>query len=274
MDDRLRWLLETFELRANVFQAGPLCGRAVYGEEDNRGYIHILKAGRLTIEFSEQSFLFEEPTLIFFMNPIGHWLTPHDGAISVCASFEFGGTLGNPLARALPEMFSLKLADAPSLAKSLGLLFDEAREKHCGYQVVLNRMMEIVIIGLLRDLMDSNRLELGLLAGLADSKLTKAINAMHAHPESDWTLDRLAEQAGMSRARFAKRFHDIVGTTPLAYLSEWRIGLAKSLLSRGKTLEQTAFSVGYSGASTLSRAFSAFVGESPKSWLDGRGKKS
>lgn len=274
MDDRLRWMLEAFELRAHVFQAGPLCGSSTYGEKSSRGFIHILQSGRLTVELGGASHLFVEPTLIFFMNPIGHRLTPHDGAISVCASFEFGGTLGNPLARALPDMFSLKLADAPSLAKSLGLLFDEAREKHCGYQVVLNRMMEIVIIGLLRDLMDSNRLKLGLLAGLADARLAKAINAMHAQPASDWTLDRLAEQAGMSRARFAKRFHDIVGTTPLAYLSEWRIGLAKSLLSRGKSLEQTAFSVGYSGASTLSRAFSAFVGESPKSWLDARGKKS
>lgn len=251
-----------------------MCGSSKYGEQGGRGFIHILQSGQLTVELRGATHFFAEPTLIFFMGPVGHRLIPNAEAESVCASFEFGGSLGNPLVRALPDMFSLRLSDAPGLAKALDLLFDEAREKHCGYQAVLDRMIEVVIIGLLRDLMDANRLKLGLLAGLADVRLAKAINAMHAQPASGWTLDRLAEQAGMSRARFAKRFHDVVGTTPLAYLTEWRIGLAKSLLWRGKSLEQAASAVGYSGATTLSRAFRGLAGESPKSWLSGRKSQS
>lgn len=274
MDDRLGRLLDVFELQAHVFQAGAMCGSATHGGQGSRGFIHILQSGQLTVELHGASHFFAEPTLLFFMGSVEHRLTPNDAAKSVCASFEFGGSLGNPLVRALPDMFSLRLADTSSLTKMLDLLFDEAREKHCGYQAVLDRMIEVVIVGLLRDLMDANRLKLGLLAGLADARLAKAINAMHAQPASAWTLDRLAEQAGMSRARFAKHFHDIVGTTPLAYLTEWRIGLAKSLLSRGKSLEQTAFAVGYSSASTLSRAFRDFAGESPTSWLDGRKRQS
>lgn len=270
MDDRLSDLLDAFELRARVFQAGPLCGSASHGGEGNRGYIHLLQSGCLQVDVNGASHAFAEPTLIFFPTPLVHRLIPGSGACSVCASFEFGGALGNPLVRAIPGMFSLKLEDAPGLAGSLRLLFDEARDKHCGYQSVLDRLMEVAIIGLFRDLMDANRLKLGLLAGLADTRLARAINAMHKQPASDWTLERLAEQAGMSRARFAKHFHDIVGTTPLAYLTEWRIGLAKSLLSRGRSLEQTAFAVGYSGASTLSRAFRGFAGESPTAWLAGR----
>jgi transcriptional regulator GlxA family with amidase domain len=77
----------------------------------------------------------------------------------------------------------------------------------------------VVIVQLLRDLMDQKRLELGLLAGLADPRLAKAINAMHADPARGWSLEALATVAGMSRAHFAVRFRETVGLTHMAYLS-------------------------------------------------------
>lgn len=268
MDDRLVWLLNAFELRAKVFQAGPLCGTSLFDGQDGRGYIHVLRKGTLEVETRGQPTLsFEEPALIFFMNPLEHRLLPRDEAETVCASFEFGGGLGNPLTRALPAVFSLHLRDAPSLSTTLSLLFTEASEQHCGRQAVLDRLIEIVIVQLLRDLMDQKRLRIGLLAGLADAKLAKAINAMHAQPAHAWTLETLAAVAGMSRARFAANFRGTVGTPPLAYLTEWRISAAQSLLSRGKSIACVANAVGYGGASALSRAFVACTGVSPKVWL-------
>ena len=70
----------------------------------------------------------------------------------------------------------------------------------------------------------------------------------------------------MSRARFAQRFHDIVGMTPGAYLSDWRLGLAKSMLLRGSTVQNIATDVGYGSSSALSRVFSSRVGMSPTEW--------
>lgn len=268
MDDRLVWLLNAFELRAKVFQAGPLCGASLFDDQNGRGHIHVLHKGTLEIETLGQPTLsYEEPALIFFMNPLKHQLLPREGTETVCASFEFGGGLGNPLTRALPAVFSLHLRDAPSLAATLSLLFTEASEQHCGRQAILDRLIEIVIVQLLRDLMDQKRLQIGLLAGLADAKLAKAINAIHAQPAHAWTLETLAALAGMSRARFAANFRDTVGTTPLAYLTEWRMSAAQSLLSRGKSIACVANVVGYSGVSALSRAFSACTGVSPKAWL-------
>ena len=268
MDDRLVWLLNAFELHAKVFQAGPLCGTSLFDGQDGRGYIHVLRKGTLEVETRGQPTLsFKEPALIFFMNPLEHRLLPYNEAETVCASFEFGGGLGNPLTRALPAVFSLRLRDAPSLSTTLSLLFTEASEQHCGRQAVLDRLIEIVIVRLLRDLMDQKRLRIGLLAGLADAKLAKAINAMHAQPAHAWTLETLAAVAGMSRARFAANFRGTVGTPPLAYLTEWRISAAQSLLSRGKSIACVANAVGYGGASTLSRAFVACTGVSPKVWL-------
>ena len=117
------------------------------------------------------------------MNPENTQLVPQDDEVNIiCASFVFGAGLSNPLLQALPEMILLKQKDAPSLSNSLNLLFKEAEENHCGRQAILDRQIEVVIILLLRDLMDENRLQLGLLAGLADPKLAKAINALHAEP--------------------------------------------------------------------------------------------
>lgn len=189
-----------------------------------------------------------------------------EGTETVCASFEFGAGLRNPLVRALPDVVLIALGDIPAIGATLEMLFKEASEQHCGRQAVLDRLSEVVIIQLLRDLMDRGRLEFGLLAGLADPQLARAINAMHAEPSRAWSLVQLASTADMSRARFAAKFRETVGTTPMAYLAEWRVGVAQSLLRRGKPLQAVADEVGYANASAVSRAFAAHTGLSPTEW--------
>lgn len=268
MDDRLLWLLKHFELQARVFQAGPLCHSSSFDAEDGLGYLHVLRSGSLKVNTAGLPALrLEEPSLLFFMKPTSHRLLPlGDGVDIVCASIDFGMGLMNPLLQALPKVLVLKLNDMPSLAASLQLLFREAMEVHCGRQAILDRLIEIVIIQLLRDVMDENRLEVGLLAGLAEPRLAKAINALHAEPARAWTLEDLAAEAGMSRARFATKFRDTVGITPGNYVTEWRIGVAQSLLRSGTPIQLVADAVGYGSASALSRAFAAQVGVSPSDW--------
>ncbi len=276
MDDRLVELLNYFELRARVFQAGSMCHSARFDAQDGLGYIHVLRSGTLKIETAGQpALLLEESSLFFYMNPTNHHLLPQGNGIDiVCASFDFGSGMKNPLTQALPNMLVLKLSDTPALAASLNLLFAEAEEAHSGRQAVLDRLIEVIIVLLLRDLMDENRLQVGLLAGLANPKLARAINVMHSDPSRTWTLEDLAKVAGMSRARFATKFRDTVGTTPGSYLTEWRIGVAQSLLRRGKPVQIVANAVGYASASALSRAFITHVGVSPTDWRKQRDSKS
>jgi len=269
MNDRLVELLKRFELRARVFQAGPLCRSSDYAAEDGLGHIHVQQRGVLAVESPGcPTVLIEEPSLFFFVNPTSHRLVPQGGdAHMVCASMEFGAGLWNPIARALPDMVLIRLRDIPVLDITLKALFREAEECHCGRQAVLDRLMEVVFIQVLRDLMDQKRLEVGLLAGLSDRKLAMAINAMHADPSRAWSLEELAATAGMSRARFAARFREVVGLTPGAYLGEWRLGVAQSLLRQGKPVQLVSDLVGYASASALSRAFRSRVGVSPTEWL-------
>jgi AraC-like DNA-binding protein len=269
MGDRLIELLKYFELRARVFQAGPLCHSARYDEADGLGYIHVQQGGTLQVKSpGHPPLLIDEPSLFFYMNPTSHRLLPKDPQVDmVCASIQFGAGLGNPLARALPEMVLIRLQDMPALDMTLKVLFREAAEHHCGRQAVLDRLIEVVFIQLLRDLMDQQRLRVGLLAGLAEPRLAKAINAMHAEPARAWSLEQLAATAGMSRARFAATFRDTVGMTPGSYLAEWRLGVAQSLLRRGEPVQLVSDVVGYGSASALSRAFRAHTGQTPTQWL-------
>lgn len=268
MTDRLVWLLNRFELRARVFQAGPLAQSAEPPVSPAAGLLHILRAGSVRVVSPDGTRLeIHEPSAFFYMNPTKHSIEPLDDNVSIiCSTFEFGIGQGNPLQAALPDLFVLRLADSPMLELTLEQLFKESIESHCGRDAILDRLSEVALILILRDLMDSRRLDIGLLAGLADSKLTRAINAIHEHPECDWTLDKLAAAALMSRARFAERFHKVVGMTPGAYLSDWRLGLAKTMLLRGATVQTIASDVGYGSASALSRVFSNRFGQSPTEW--------
>lgn len=268
MQDRLVSLLKWFELHARVFQAGPLCRSATYDAGDGLGYIHMLRGGRMRVETAGQAAIqLDEPSLVFYMSPTGHRLLPQgDGAELVCASFEFGAGLHNPLVMALPETVTIALADLPNLATTTHVLFKEASEQHCGRQAILDRLSEVLIIQLLRELMDQGRIESGLLAGLSNPRLVKAINAIHADPRRAWTLEEMAALANMSRARFAVHFRETIGSTPMAYLGEWRLSVARSLLRAGKSVQTVADEVGYASASALSRAFTTQTGMSPSEW--------
>ncbi|MBX9684550.1 MAG: AraC family transcriptional regulator, partial [Hyphomicrobium sp.] len=107
----------------------------------------------------------------------------------------------------------------------------------------------------------------GMLAALGEPRLAKVMLAMHAHPDKGWTVDQLADTAGMSRARFALHFRETVGMTPLDYLTDWRIGVAQSMLKRGKSLKMVAPAVGYTSSVALTRVFVKRVGLSPAQWL-------
>lgn len=268
MGDRLVSLLQRFELRARVFQAGPLCHSSDFDSGDGLGYIHVLRAGSMRVETHGQAArVVNRPSLVFYMTPTTHRLIPEDGgADTLCASFEFGLGVSNPLFKALPGPVVVELDELPAMAATLDVLFTEASGDHCGRQAIIDRLSEVMIILLLRELMDQGRIGSGLLAGLSDTRLANAINAMHADPGRAWTLETLADVANMSRARFAVRFRETVGLTPMAYLSEWRLSVAQSLLRRGRAVQSIADQIGYASPSALSRAFAAQTGMSPSEW--------
>ena len=212
------------------------------------------------------------PSAFLYLNPTATRIASKDSnTLIVCATFEFGLGAGNPLQAALPNRAQLSLAEAPGLGSVMQQLHYEAREHHCGRQAILDRLCEVALVLILRDIMDQARLDVGLLAGLADEKLYKSLNAIHEDPAASWTIESMAAVAGMSRARFAAHFNKVVGEPPVGYLTNWRIGLAQQMLLDGKPVSVIADAVGYASASALSRAFQQRCSCSPREWVRGRG---
>ncbi|WP_433969712.1 helix-turn-helix domain-containing protein [Tunturiibacter gelidiferens] len=116
--------------------------------------------------------------------------------------------------------------------------------------------------------MNARLVDSGVLLGLSDPRLRKAIEVMHKHPETFWSLEQLAQHAGMSRARFAAHFRTIVGITPFDYLTNWRLGIAQTMLRKGNSLKLISAAVGYTNATALTRVFTQRLGMPPPTgWL-------
>jgi AraC-like DNA-binding protein len=269
MSDRLSALLQRFELHARVVHSGTLCGLADFDGSTGAGHLHLVRRGPLllTDPHGRRSNV-DEPSVLFIPRPGAHRLDGGDspGADVVCASIDFGAGDDNPLLRGLPALLCVPLAQLPGLDLAQQLLFSEARNSRCGHSAVVDRLTEVLVIQLLRHAIEHRLVNGGVMAGLADARLAKAISALHAEPAQAWTLSSMAELAGMSRARFAAHFKRTVGVPPGDYVTGWRLGLARTLLRKGLPVKQVAADVGYTSPGAFGRVFLQRVGATPTNW--------
>jgi AraC-like DNA-binding protein len=275
--DRLSSLLERFQVSAHLFHTGPLCGISSFDAQPGRGFFHVLRRGEMVVTHHHgadaiQRLEVSEPTLLFYAQPLAHQFhnAPKEGSDFTCASVHFEGGGNHPLARALPPLIVLPLAKVPGLAGALDLLFQEADQVRCGHRLMVDRLFEVVLLQLLRWLLDNGEesgVSMGLVSGLADPQLARALTAMHESPQNPWSLESLADLAAMSRSAFAVRFKRVVGVAPAEYLTDWRMALAKKQLSQGRAVKLIAPDLGYANASALSRVFAQRAGMPPREWL-------
>jgi AraC-like DNA-binding protein len=153
------------------------------------------------------------------------------------------------------------------LCALISLLREEANGARPGRNAILTRLIEVMLIETLRREAASWIPGVGVLSGLADPQLARALTSIHADVSRGWTVAQLAERAGMSRSVFARRFSETMGAAPVEYLLRWRMALAKDALlhSRG-TLDEIAAAVGYKSASAFSTAFSRRIGCPPSDY--------
>ncbi len=273
--DRLQGLLQRFSVSTRMFHSGPLCGIHDFGPAQGAGQLHLVKRGPVEARHGAgEVLMIETPSLLLYPRAMPHrFITdPDAGADMACASVTLGPDRGSPLSQALPPVLVLPLAELPGAEALLDMLFEEAFSLRCGRQKVVDRLFEVVLILILRRLLDSGRIEHGLLAGLSHPQLAKALVAMHDAPQKAWPLQELAARAGMSRSRFTEVFALKVGVPPASYLAAFRIALAQDLLLLDRPLELIAGDTGYGSAAALSRAFSALCGVSPRAWKQAQRK--
>jgi AraC-like DNA-binding protein len=167
----------------------------------------------------------------------------------------------------LPDLVHVRSAenDTGRLARIIDLIRDECAHEWQGRATMLERLLEVLLIESLRwRASGKDAIPAGLLAGMRDPELARALRAMHADVRHEWTVAELAKQSGKSRSAFAAQFHAIVGCAPMEYLARWRMSLAMDALSRGgASLDRVAEEIGYQSASAFSTAFRKRIGYAP-----------
>ncbi|WP_236950332.1 AraC family transcriptional regulator [Mycobacterium sp. MS1601] len=158
---------------------------------------------------------------------------------------------------------------AARLTRLVELIAEEADTDGPSRDVILKRLVEVLVIEAARvpagpELGSRGR---GLIAGLADPVLAPALRALHSDVARGWTVEKLAAVAAVSRAVFAQRFTRTVGLTPMQYLLEWRVALAKDLLRTERSaVAHVAQVVGYQSATAFTTAFGRVAGCTPSEY--------
>lgn len=278
--DRLAGLLERFRVQAHLFHVGPLCGVTHFDAKVGRGFLHVLRRGELVVTHAQRSgaprkIRVTEPTLLLYPRPLEHQFhnAPDEGSDFVCASLDFEGGVKHPIVAALPPVMVVPLHTVDGLEQTLALLFTETERVRCGQRQVANRLFEVLLLQLLRWLLDhpgAAGMTKGLIYGLAHPKLARALTALHERPGAAWTLEQMAQTAGMSRSAFAAEFKLQVGIGPAEYLLTWRVSLAQSMLQEGSSIKLVGEKLGYASAASFSRAFCQSIGVSPRKWVQSR----
>ena len=186
--------------------------------------------------------------------------------------FAFTGNHAGILLGALPPIVHLqKESDKAAMRWSLERLRQELLERQPGAALVAQHLAHMMLVQALRlHLAEGIRGGVGWLFALADKPMSAAITAMHESPGHRWTLQELAALAGMSRSIFALRFKETVGTSPMEYLTRWRMLLAGDRLTNSSDpLSVIALSLGYESESAFGVAFKRVMGSSPRQFSRG-----
>lgn len=198
------------------------------------------------------------------------WGTSATGATQMLiGTYHLDGEIGRRLLDALPR---LVVVGAAELASPLvPLLATEVARDAPGQEAVLDRLLDLLLIAVLRTWFA--RPEAGAPAWVRaheDPQVGHALRLLHHAPEQPWTVARLAHEVGVSRAPLARRFTALVGESPMAFLTAWRLTLAADLLREpGATIGSVAAQVGYGSPFALSTAFKRHHGVSPQRFRAG-----
>ena len=147
-------------------------------------------------------------------------------------------------------------------------LMNETAVPGPGNRAILARLAETLFVEVIRwQLRLAGQGLGGWLAGLHDPQIGHVLRLLHAQPERSWTVDDLANEAAISRAVLAKRFVELVGQSPIQYLTDWRMHLARDLLRNSNLgVSEIAGRVGYESETAFNRAFRRCVGKPPARW--------
>ncbi|MDI6103431.1 AraC family transcriptional regulator [Actinoplanes sp. NEAU-A12] len=178
--------------------------------------------------------------------------------------YQLHSEVSRRLLAALPGLLVRPAAAADQTL--VGLLATEMARNEPGQELVLDRLLDLLLVSVLRTWLAEAGAP-GWHTARADPVVGPALRLLHEEPAAPWTVAALAARAGVSRSALARRFTELVGEPPMAYLTGWRLALAADLLREPEaTIGAVARRVGYGSAFALSAAFKRERGMSPQEY--------
>lgn len=187
----------------------------------------------------------------------------------ISGAYQFWHNPVHPLFAEMPDWFILRTEEGPyppGLTQSLDLLQQELTMGRLGSETLVYGVLDVIFVVLLREVLQRRgAAQACWSSGIQDPPVWKAVQALHNDCAHGWTLDALAQHAGLSRTSLAQRFRASMNNTPLHYLRTLRMQKAMALLSGSeRSLEHIAQEVGYTDAFSFSKVFKRTLGMSPR----------
>ena len=193
----------------------------------------------------------------------------------VCGYLYSDDPLFDPALRAFPPVFVARVPPGAAsgwVQASIAYSLEETALSNASPSLIARRLPELVLMEVLRlHLATAPAADQGWLAALHDPVLAPALSLLHGSPDRKWTVAELASGASVSRSLLDERFRQVLGRSPIRYLTEWRMHLAEELLATTDIgIFTLARRVGYDSEEAFSRAFKRAHGLSPSHWREAR----
>jgi AraC-like DNA-binding protein len=255
--------------------------------QDGAGFHAILRGTGVVIPVRGAPVPFAPGDVVFLPHGLGHAIAdtpttplvealpiaagvtagPGDGPRTemLCGAYRLDRSRTHPLVAELPDVVRLRADRHPALRGALDLLAGETGTA-AGADAATSTLLDLLLVFILRAWYDEQPAGAtsGWGAALADPAVAEALRAIHSQPERPWTVQSLAARAGLSRAPFARRFTETVGSPPLTYLTWWRMTTAALLLRESdRPLRAVAARTGYVSEFGFAKAFKREFGVAP-----------
>ncbi len=194
-------------------------------------------------------------------------LGTHHETQLICGHFAFDQHARHPLIDALPPFIHIKNYGETAgswMDNTLKVIGAEAGQGQMGSDIIALKLSEIIYAQAMRSYLESEAAQNKGLAGFSDPVITRALQAIHQSPQYHWTLKELSKVSGVSRTSLSNRFSQCMSTTPLGYITQWRMQLARQgLVNSSKAIIEIAEAVGYQSEAAFGRVFKKHFKISP-----------
>jgi thiosulfate/3-mercaptopyruvate sulfurtransferase len=285
--DLISNVLSTLRLNADIFLHSTFCSEWVIDISDfDIGTFHLVSHGESWLHLPHQKAIpLHEKDLVVLPHNAPHLITNSPEAPSaetprntpaeevfgpsvtlICGKVSFSQNYWNPLIEALPEYVILSARDSvdTTLGNVIDALIGECERNETGSEAIIDRLADILFIEVLRAYVKKAHTNSYLVA-ISDPKISLALQAFHAAPGENWSVQTLADTACLSRSAFAERFQGLLGIPPMHYVGRWRMQFAHSkLIESSDSIGDISESCGYTSEESFGKAFRKEFGTGPK----------